>query len=474
MRQVTEIELKKRLAFDNPWWETGGVDLDLDQTEPRDYFDSFFRLVHGSDVRRAVILMGPRRVGKTVMIHHAIRGLIETATPVTSILYLSLDTPIYNGASLERLLGLFTELHGHARDSELYVFFDEIQYLKNWEVHLKSLVDSYRRIRFVGSGSAAAALKLKSEESGAGRFTDFLLPPLTFAEYLRFARLEERLIRPDEIHRYEAEDYEQLNNAFVDYVNFGGYPEAVFSEAIRRDPARYIRSDIIDKVLLRDLPSLYGIGDIQELNSLFTTLAYNTASEVSYEGLSQSSGVAKNTLRRYLTYLEAAFLIRRVHRVDQNARRFKRATTFKVYLTNPSMRAALFGTATIQDDAMASLAETAVLSRWLDHAGFSVSYARWKHGEVDMVATNKSTLKPFHAIEVKWSDRLFDRPQELTGLLSFARRNGLRSVLVTTLTRAGARTVEGINVAYRPCSLHCYAGATSLAAALQEPQPQRV
>ncbi len=52
--------------------------------------------------------------------------------------------------------------------------------------HLKSLVDSYHDYRFVATGSAAAALRLKSNESGAGRFSDYVLPPLTFAEYLMF------------------------------------------------------------------------------------------------------------------------------------------------------------------------------------------------------------------------------------------------------------------------------------------------
>jgi len=69
---------------------------------------------------------------------------------------------------------------------EVFVFFDEIQYLKNWEQHLKSLVDLRTALRFCVSGSAAAAaaLRLKSNESGAGRSTEFLLPPLTFYEYL--------------------------------------------------------------------------------------------------------------------------------------------------------------------------------------------------------------------------------------------------------------------------------------------------
>ncbi|OGA44455.1 MAG: hypothetical protein A3G24_23120 [Betaproteobacteria bacterium RIFCSPLOWO2_12_FULL_62_13] len=54
----------------------------------------------------------------------------------------------------------------------------------------------------------------------------------------------------------------------------------------------------------RDLPSLYGISDIQELSSLFNTLAYNTGRELGLEDLSRTSHVAKNTLIRYLEYLD--------------------------------------------------------------------------------------------------------------------------------------------------------------------------
>jgi predicted AAA+ superfamily ATPase len=69
--------------------------------------------------------------------------------------------------------------------------FDEVQYLPKWEIHLKSLVDSYPAYQFIAIGSAAAVLKLKSKESAAGRFTDFLLPPFTFSEYLAFIKKED-------------------------------------------------------------------------------------------------------------------------------------------------------------------------------------------------------------------------------------------------------------------------------------------
>ena len=129
--------------------------------------------------------MVPRRVGKTVMMHHAMQRLIEDGVPAQNIIYINVETPIYNKILLEQLFGIASSiLEKNPVKEELYVFFDEIQYLKNWEVELKSMVDTYRNVKFIASGSAAAELKKRSDESGAGRFTDFHLPPLTFYEYM--------------------------------------------------------------------------------------------------------------------------------------------------------------------------------------------------------------------------------------------------------------------------------------------------
>jgi hypothetical protein len=250
-------------------------------------------------------------------------------------------------------------------------------------------------------------------------------------------------------------DIDALNEQFLAYLNFGGYPEVIFSPSIQTDPARFIKSDIIDKVLLRDLPSLYGIGDIQELNYLFTTLAYNTANEVSLSELSQNSGVAKNTIKRYIDYLEAAFLIKVVHRVDHNAKRFDRANYFKVYLTNPSMRAALFYPLHAADSAVASLTETAIFSQWFHSDQATLHYARWQDGEVDMVMLGPNQRASW-AVEVKWSDRYCDSPEELKGLIKFCTANGLNDVLVTSKSRTCVRQINGIDLRFTPASVYCY------------------
>lgn len=455
MEQITDIEVKKRFTLDNPWWETGKVDRHFTDMPRRAYFDGFYKLLAETDVRRAVVMMGPRRVGKTVMIYQAVQKLLDNKVPARNILYISLDTPFYTGIWLEKLLTLFMDLHRHKRDTKLYVIYDEIQYHKDWELHLKVLVDSYRSVEFCASGSAAAALEMKSRESGAGRFTDFILPPLTFAEFLRFREVEDELFDENK----NAKDITSLNDEFIDYLNFGGFPEAVMKEDVREGMERYVADDIIDKVLLRDLPSLYGISDPQELNRLFTTLAYNSGNEISIDELSNSAKVTKNTLKKYLDYLEAAFLIRRLYRIDQNARRLKRLSHFKVYLANPCLRTALFGAIRPNDPAVGQLTETAIASQMAHDLLFKFTYyARWKSGEVDFVVLHPGTQKAGIAMEVKWSDRSFRQPsRELSSFLEFCHKtNPVSGRFVTTKTLEGIKTIEGVEVTFSPASVVCY------------------
>ena len=463
INSIPEDQLINRLKQDNPWWREEAIPQFYQQLRPRLYFDSLYGVVKRRLPHRAVLLMGPRRVGKTVLIFHLIQRLIDAGANPKKIVYLSLDTPVYSGRSLEDLFNLCRKANELSKiSSGWYVFYDEIQYLKDWEVHLKSLVDSFRDIRFLGSGSAAAALKLKSQESGAGRFTDFSLPPLTFHEFIALREMSD-LIRPVEdawkgkiFTRYDTVSITELNKEFITYLNFGGYPEVSLSETIQRDPARYLKSDIIDKVLQRDLPTLYGIKDVLELNRLFTTIAFNTGNEFTYEGLSQTSGVSLNTIKKYISYLEAAFLIKIVHRIDAGGKKFTRAKYFKIYLTNPSIRSALFTPLDSEDERLGNLVETGIFAQWFHRPNFLTHYARWKNGEVDIVALNKEELKPSWAVEIKWSDAFVEKPQKLKSLLSFITRNQLSSAVVTSRTRTETLRVGNADLRVIPAALYCY------------------
>jgi hypothetical protein len=466
LKSVSEDLILERLKFENPWWSGGKIDDDYDMMSRRLYFELFYGLASQSNVNRSVVLMGPRRVGKTVMMHHAISRLIENGVNPRKIAFINIENPIFLNIGLDKLFSYARKAVASQDASGWYVFFDEIQYLKDWEVHLKVLTDSYRRTRFVVSGSAAAALKMKSRESGAGRFTDFLLPPLTFHEYIHMKKMG-HLIIPSKIEWggnlhdfFDTTHIKELNTEFLNYINFGGYPEVIFSDRIQSDPGRFIRSDIIDKVLLRDLPSLYGIENVQELNKLFATIAYNSGEEISYQSLSRSSGISKKTLQNYLAYLESAFLVKIIHRIDDNAKRFKRADLFKVYLTNPSLRSALFAPLQPTDDAMGAMVETTIFPQWL-HRGRTIPvYARWTkgryQGEVDMVGLDEQMLNPLWALEIKWSNYYVQNPGKLDSLINFCTANHLNTALSTTVDVFRTIQYKNLKIQFIPAALYAY------------------
>jgi uncharacterized protein len=462
LKEVSKIQILDRIKFENPWWVDGRIESDYYQMPRRLYFDLFKPLAYERDIRRAVVLMGPRRVGKTVMLYHLIQDMIDQGYNPKKIIFITIENPIYNNIPLEQLFQYGREATGLEDKDGWVVIFDEIQYCKNWELHLKSLVDSYRRDKFIVSGSAAAALKFASTESGAGRFTDFMLPPLTFNEYISLKGLD-RIIIPTKLkwrekttEFYTASHLDELNKHFIDYINFGGYPEVIFSDRIQQNPGRYIRHDIVDKVLLRDLPSLYGIADTRELNSLFTTIAYNTGVEFSLDALSKQSQVPKNTLKKYIEYLEAAYLIKQVRRIDQSGKKFQRDNFFKIYLTNPSLRSALFSPAAMTDEHIGNLVETAIFAQWMHREWFQPWYARWNNGEVDLVGLSEVTLKPVWALEIKWSNRYFNKPGELKSLLRFCEENKLDYPLVTTIDKEGEIQYNGTTIQYLPAAAYAY------------------
>nr|VFJ46945.1 MAG: hypothetical protein BECKFM1743C_GA0114222_100408 [Candidatus Kentron sp. FM]VFJ50038.1 MAG: hypothetical protein BECKFM1743A_GA0114220_100793 [Candidatus Kentron sp. FM]VFK08707.1 MAG: hypothetical protein BECKFM1743B_GA0114221_100798 [Candidatus Kentron sp. FM] len=461
MKAIPREQVISHLATDNPWWRAPHeIPSMFSGLQPRPYLEMLLPLIEMATPQRAVVLMGPRRVGKTVLVHHGIQKLLTGGVAPNRICYTSVDHPLYNGLGIEGILASYTECTGiDYKREECYLFLDEIQYLRDWEAHLKSIVDRHPHCHCLVSGSAATALRLKSNASVAGRFTDFMLPPLTFYEYIFLLGLSEPVTGEGSsdgfLEKISVEDTEELNGYFLDYLNYGGYPEVALSRTIQADPSRFIKNDIIDKILLRDLPNLYGVQDIQELNYLFTTLAFNTAAEISPERLAQGSGVARDTLDRYIEYLEAAFLMRVVNRVDRSARRLKPANYFKVYLTNPSIHAALFSPLTDRHNMLENLVETAVLSQ-LFHSDEHFYYARWNKGEVNIVQLGPNQ-KAIAAVEVKFSDRYLKKPGELRPLIEFCREHRLTDALVTSKTQQGVKTVEGVTLRFFPASLYCYA-----------------
>jgi len=188
----------------------------------------------------------------------------------------------------------------------------------------------------------------------------------------------------------------------------------------------------------------------------------NTGLEVSIEELTRALGVAKNTLRKYLDYLEHAYLIRRLPRVDQSARRFKRVVAFKIYLTTPCLYAAVFGPVDSESEVFPRLAETALVSQWLGTKdAASLAYASWRGGDIDLLSLDPVDDRPSNVYEIDWSDdyapggkKAETGPQGLSAFLGGTNRQAKAYVLTRERTRQGS--IGGIDVTLVPLSLYAY------------------
>ena len=190
-------------------------------------------------------------------------------------------------------------------------------------------------------------------------------------------------------------------------------------------------------------------------------IAYHSGAQFTYEALSKESGVRKETLRKYINYLEAAFLIKVVRRTDDTAKHYQRETQFKIYLTNPSLRCALFQPISLQDSEIGDMVETAVFAQWFPRQEVTIRYANWKmgqqQGEVDIVGLNIARQKPDWAVEVKWTDRYFERPQELNSLKYFLEKNGMSEAIVTSIHKTGRIALGDLALQFVPVACYAYA-----------------
>ncbi|MEE9373918.1 MAG: ATP-binding protein [Saprospiraceae bacterium] len=446
--------LLNRVVIDSTWWVSTSIPF-YNELSKRVYYKGFCDLVTEDFPHRAVVLMGPRRVGKTVMMYQVIQDLMDSGIDPQKIFYFSLDTPIYTNISLEGLIELGRSANGIDIEG-CYFFFDEIQYLKNWEVHLKSIVDIYRSTKFIVSGSAAATLRMRSIESGAGRFTDYFLPPLTFSEYIDLNGYDKIL---DEVEIdflgtrsfYATDKIKTLNKYFVDYINFGGFPEIALNAKRVKNPERVIQKDITDKVIMKDLPGLFGIENSLELQQFFNVLAYRTGEILDFNKVSRETGTNVKTVKKYIKYLEAAFLIKVLHRVDMTAKRFRNITQFKVHLTNPSLYTGLFGRIKSDNVRFPHLVETAVYAQYLHRENLYLRYASWKkgayEGEVDLIQLSTNFLEVKWALEVKWSDSF-----KVNKLKYFMKKNNLDKGIITSKTKFESTE----NLLIVPNSLYAY------------------
>lgn len=109
---------------------------------------------------------------------------------------------------------------------------------------------------------------------------------------------------------------------------------------------------------------------------------------------------------------------------------------------------------------MGNMVETAILSQWMHRENLDLTYARWKNGkyegEVDLVLVDHKRFKPIWGVEIKWSNRYFEKPKELSSLIQFCKSNDFKSSLVTSIDKQGTKEINDLLFTFVPASVYAY------------------
>ena len=418
MAITTKEQLLKVLRAFNPWWMTGSVHPSfLKEYRRFAYYEAMKRLDQ-DDIRRTVVLTGTRRVGKTTIEYQMIDTLIRRGVSPAQIVFISLDHPMLKLSNLNDILDCYHENVWPTQD--VYYFFDEIQYANSWDKWLKTIYDTQPDTKCVATGSASPALIRGSAESGAGRWSIIQVPTLSFYEYCALIGVKTPdlgpEIRPTAFLRMTKQQRTQvmlklgsLQNHFNRYLTVGGFPElALASNDIMAQ--QIMREDVVDKVLKRDLPSLYSIRSPLELERIFLYLCNVSSDIVSFTTIAKElDGVSRATVENYVKYLESANLIYQSWPVDIGGRKALKVQP-KIYIADAAIRNAVL----MDDDLLTNptelgkVVETTVykhVASFYYQMATRVGYSRGgpKDNEVDIVVDYPNIKNIL--IEVKYREQ---------------------------------------------------------------------
>lgn len=349
MAIATKEQILKVLRAFNPWWTAGSVPVSFSKKYRRFAYHEAMKRLDQIDLRRTVVLTGARRVGKTTIQYQMIDTLLARDIPPQSIVFISMDHPMLKLSGLNDILECYHENVWAGQDC--FYFFDEIQYASDWDQWMKTLYDTQPETRMVATGSASPALVKGSTESGTGRWSIIQVPTLSFYEYCALIGVTVPELGPEArptafLHMTQQErtgimlKLSGVQNHFTRYLQVGGFPELALASNDQL-AQQIMREDVVDKVLKRDLPSLYNIRSATELERIFLYLCNISSEIVSVAAIAKElDSVTRPTVENYIRFLESANLIYLSYPVELGGRKVLKAQP-KIYIADAAIRNAV-------------------------------------------------------------------------------------------------------------------------------------
>lgn len=277
------------------------------------------------------VMTGIRRSGKSVMLELVKQELLEMGVRAEQFISINFEDMRYLHLCTAQVLHqeILTRAEGIA--GKVYLFFDEIQEVKDWEKCVNSLRVALDCDIYI-TGSNAKLLSGELATYLGGRYVEFVIYPFSFAEFLE-------LYRP-------TTPQATVQQCFQQYLLFGGMPY-LSRLNYQEEPVRQYLSDLYDSVQLKDIVKRNKVRDVDLLERILAYVMANVGTTFSAGSLtkffkSEQRSVSPETVLNYIRYCCDAYLFYQVKRQDLQGKQIL-ATSEKYYIADHGIREAVFG-----------------------------------------------------------------------------------------------------------------------------------
>jgi predicted AAA+ superfamily ATPase len=363
------------------------------------------------------VLTGIRRSGKSTVFRLMINDLIETGTNPKEILLINLDEPIFaslwtNSAGLYQVVEVSEKL---TSVKVKYLFLDEIQHIKDWELFAKGAYDTQRFNKIYVTGSNTDLLQNKFATLLSGRYFANTVRPLSLKELLQLHGFFDRyslLVRRIE-----------LLQLLDTYIKFGSFPEIVLNPSDNEIKLELLKS-YYESIVLKDCIVYNQVRDSSLFYRLLHFLLSNASAPFHYSSLAKAVGSNENTVRNYLEFAHRSYIVSDITNFSFSLKEGTRSQ-HKVYGIDIGLMNAI-GFQFIQRGGM--LLENIVYNELINNGYEEVSFVRQTNCECDFIAKKENG---FHAFQVCQELTPLNKSREIAGFNAFGKLSVFSKTIIT-------------------------------------------
>jgi len=447
-------QFRKELQTVNNWWLTSKVKNIENFPIKRKHFTNIIDEINSS---RIIIITGPRRVGKSVLINQTIDNLIKNNTNPKNILYYSLDDPIlytYSDNVLKDILDYFLE-NISDENKQKYIFLDEIHNFKEWYKWIKAYYDKRKDIKFVISGSSSLSIQKESNKYLRGRTVEIDMYTLSFEEFLTFYKVEYENLNLNKLFKLKNIELEQIKHKlgkyFKEYLIVGGFPEW-FEIKNEKNPVlkwfNRLIDDIPKKAIYEDVATMFDIRNPKILEQIFTFICANQSKILSYETINDIVKLDRFTLVNYIEFLKSSYLIVEILKYANIKEQLK---SKKKYLTiDQGLRNAVLKDYEIKEENEGFIIENLVgIYLWQECQKRNKNLFYWRiNGEVDFIIRDKGLSE----VEVKYRNNI--KQNDLKNVYNLIQNNIIDVSFIVTKNLLKKETIGRHNIYFIPAVLY--------------------